>query len=392
MDNSWYKISSDEEGTINTDISAEEMISSHFGETLKLLNKRCVGFKDEEDRESVYKELVSTVDGILKVLKEIEGEEKIKIQKILDGFKVLANEKFKDLLIKDLEEIKKAKEAEGQAPELEAPPMSEEAPAMPPMTEPLQEVASFKNSFMRFASVKNISKDKNVKKEMLEEYSTRICKAIQNCGIEFIAKVDPKNNEICLIDRDANKILIASFNDKLLLTDLSPVGKYSKIYPVSSLKFYQRFFKPIVDSLGHFFIDEFDTLFLSDKSSLPNMSKKEQVSELSGYDTLNKKDTSFELHFCGKPLTWLFKEKKNKLNKEAQTRTQMQKKIYTEDDFTKGSPIRVKCIDPDLQSIYAKIGEVVQVIPCSNHIELDINFGRKIVRLTNNQIEKLNEI
>ena len=382
MIENWYKKASDEEGTITSDISAEEMISTHFGDVLKLMNRRCEGFKNEEDRESVYKELISTVDGLLKVIKEIEGEEKERIQEVLNGFKVLANDKFKDLLAKDLAEIKKAKDS----PPQEAP-IAEETPLDPPMTEPLQEVASFKNNFIKFAKVQNLSEDKDTKKEILEEYSKKICKAIQNCGIEFIAKVNLEDNEICLIDNNANKMLTASFNDKLLLTELSTVGKYSNIYPINSLNFYQRFFKPIIESLGHYFIDDLDTLFLSNKSSLPNMTKSEKISELSGYDMKNKKDNSFELHFCGKPLTWIFKAKKKKDNiKEAQ------KKVYTEEDFMKGSPIRVKCIDIDLASIYAKIGEVVQVIPCADHIELDINFGRKIVRLTTNQIEKIDEI
>ena len=56
-------------------------------------------------------------------------------------------------------------------------------------------------------------------------------------------------------------------------------------------------------------------------------------------------------------------------------------------------PTRVRCIDQRLD-LCGSVGEVVQIIPINSGVgfELDINFGRKIVRLSKGQVEIVNDI
>jgi hypothetical protein len=82
-------------------------------------------------------------------------------------------------------------------------------------------------------------------------------------------------------------------------------------------------------------------------------------------------------------MIWFFEkgEKIKKIKKEAKVSR------YTEEDFIRNAPARVQCVDPALNSIYGKFGEVVEIVPLETGLELDINFGRHIVRLTEAQIE-----
>ena len=51
--------------------------------------------------------------------------------------------------------------------------------------------------------------------------------------------------------------------------------------------------------------------------------------------------------------------------------------------------VRVRCIDPELESINGRTGVVIQTIPHADYVESDIDFGRGlgIVRLTEPQYE-----
>jgi hypothetical protein len=64
---------------------------------------------------------------------------------------------------------------------------------------------------------------------------------------------------------------------------------------------------------------------------------------------------------------------------------------YTEQDYFSGKRVVVKCIDEKVKTLFGKTGEVIQVVPFPQGVELDINFGRHIVRLTEKQIEILSE-
>jgi hypothetical protein len=396
MLNNWYKIAESndpEDGTIISDISAEERLTNHFDNIFDLIKKRTNGFKDDEERESVYLELVSTVDGLLRVKKSEDFKDKDKLEETLKNFRELANDKFKDFLMRDLEELKKQ---ESEPEDLPESPEISDVPDLPPMgdlegqeeptqEEPLSQVASFKNrSILKTANVHDISEDTNVKGEVLQEYANLICKSLENCGIEFIAKINPDRNEVILYSEDGEQFLVASFNKKMFLNGITAMGKYSKIYPYNKLPFYQKFWKPVVEGLGHYFLEDMNILFSTNDISLPNITKDKQVFKLVGLDMASKKKKPFLLQFSGNPLMWVFKEDDGS-REEVKTE-------YTIEDFIKNSPTKVKCIDSDLESVYNRIGEVVQIIPCDTHIELDVNFGRKIVRLTTSQIKKLDEI
>lgn len=118
-----------------------------------------------------------------------------------------------------------------------------------------------------------------------------------------------------------------------------------------------------------------------DEQILPDIPPKDEsrICELSCYSPKQKGKTIVNLSLSKD--TWGF-EKDNKTN----TKTASYVSKYNEDELKNRI---VKCIDPNLESIYNRTGVVIQVITQSNGLEIDVDFGRGIdvVRLIESQIE-----
>ena len=163
----------------------------------------------------------------------------------------------------------------------------------------------------------------------------------------------------------------------LNIDSIFPVGEFSLRYPYYSLEFYQKYWKPIVESIGHFYNIDFDTLLVTNKSELPDVPKKAESIILSGWNVGGRKNNSILLAFTED--MWMFNNSSD-LVKSAVT------SIYNEQDYLDAV---VKCIDPQLKSIFNRTGAVIQVIPQTDYIEIDVDFGRGIgvIRLTEKQTE-----
>jgi len=390
------KLSREDEGSSGvSEISAEEMLFSSNDQVLKLMVEKSKGFKDEEDRKAVYEEIKSIVTGILKMKEDLEdGKHKDEIDRQLGGFKKLVREKFSDLLSKDKMELEKEEK------EKENPPISHEmeelggleglesltapiegdpgVPGVPPIGQPMA-MSQFTNIMMRTSSL-----DSDVKESLMDEYAIRACRAIEKKHPDAICKIDSNRGVLKITKATGEPLLKVCVNDNMNVYSIEPEGDLSKAYPLYSIEFYQKYWKPMVEKIGHYFISDMDTLMCPSKSALPDIPNQFPSSvQMIGWQVKSSKENPFELRFCGDKPSWGFK--KSELKKEAATRPSK----YTEDDFLRNQPSRVQCIDPKLKSLEGKIGEVVQVVPLEDHIELDVNFGRVVVRLTESQIELL---
>jgi hypothetical protein len=346
---------------IITDISAEEMLQNHYMGIYDGLEDKTHGIEKEsqEERDKVYHEIKMVRDELQTVLENIETEKgKRAIKRVLMLYKQLIRKHFR---AEDIEDKKREREMPA------TPPMPGGAPGgMPPLMASIIDTESDNTELV----------DEGLKKELFEHYGEKICQAIQgrHKGAHFIIKDD----SLIICDSDNSRILRIGVNDKLHINNILPIGKTHKIYPYHTADFYQKYWKPIVEEVGHFYVDDNHTLILTSMSSLPDTPNGDGEGVVEGWNTKDKKIVPLEVAFRGDRPTWFFDAAK--VEKIASTSK------YTEQDYLNAI---VKCIDPKLDSIINRTGPVIQIIPHDDFIELDVNFGRGIgvVRLTEKQIE-----
>lgn len=370
------------------EVSAEQMIVDHYFKIYEIMVERCKDFKDEKDKELAYGELKSVVSGMLQVKENLEkDDDKRKIDEVLSKFRSLAKEKFRKLLAKDKAEMDKKGDEPEVPPGMEG--MDEDLGA-PPMTEPYGEElpiapVSQVDAIMKYGS--SISND--VRTEVLDEYAERICKCLERLHPDAICKIDYSNGTFKVKKASGEPLLKITVNDDLNLQDIEPDSELADAFPYHSLEFYQKYWKPIVEKVGHCMARNLGIVICPAKSSLPDIPNSFPKSVVvMGWNVKEKAEKPFEIHFGGEEPTWRIKTLE--VVKEAVRIVRPSK--YTEEDFIHGQPRRVQCIDPNLKSILGKIGEVVQVILLQDHIEVDVDFGRLVVRLTENQIELIDEV
>jgi hypothetical protein len=368
------------------DISAEEMLFDHYSEILNKIDDKAKGSNGPKEDKIVYEEIKAIVDELLKVKEKLEKDkDKAKIQDIIAKFAKIVSSKYGKFLKED--KIKEEKEAQNQPEIPQTPQMPQQAPQAPQAQEGEQPPPITANKIQRLfvkANFSDFTLDDKEEKEIMEEYGSRICEAIESLHPSAIYKVNGKNIDV-IDSNNQKRILMAVVNKNINLEDVIPDGSIADIYPINSTEFYQKYWKPIIEKVGHFFIKDAEFIIATGNTALPDIpNKSPKAFRISVWDTKNKKENSVNLKFSGeeKPY-WSFEKENLNLAKVAK-KSNVE---YTEDDFITGSPRRVMCIVAELKSIYQKIGEIVQVIPLDTHIELDINFGNQVIRLTHKQIE-----
>jgi hypothetical protein len=371
---------------VTIDISAEEMMMDHYLSIFNILSKKTNGLgeknKQKDKREIVYGEIKAIVDEILKVEEKVEeASVKKDLDDLISKFKHLVSANFHDLLMKDIDEIANQEKQSQQSPVAQVPQAQQ--PQEPSLEEQATQAIT---STAKTSFVKQAEFNKNNQDELLEDYGCKICKTLEKKHSNAIFKVNYENRFIDIVEADSGDLLLKiGFDNTMNLDKIVPFGKLESVFPINSVEFYQRYWKPVVEAVGHFFVKSASVILSTNEISLPDIPNKcPFYCNLKGIETTSKKAKSVTLWFKGGNPTWDFE-------KNAHVKTQDGKE-YTEEDFVNGSPKIVKCIDPKLKTIYQKTGEVVQVIPLESHIEIDVDFGRTIIRLTEHQVEIINEL
>jgi hypothetical protein len=217
----------------------------------------------------------------------------------------------------------------------------------------------------------------------LEEYGERACRSLENKhpGATWMMK----QNGIEIMD-DKEQIIALDIGKDLFVEDIRPLGKIQEMYPYHSMKFYQAYWKPIVEGIGHCSVGDNSNILHLGEKCLPDI-PKEFPFESDRYNTISKKSktpTPFTVSFKGSPAAWFVKEVS--LEKTASSK-------YSKEDYYKnGKGAIVVCTDPTLQSYYENTGHVVQVVPFEEHLEVDIDFGNHICRMVEAQFEILDDL
>ena len=371
------------------DASADELLGSHFEHLYKIMSERAEGVQEdasEQEQETVYEEALKVVEDLvqLKTKAEAEKDKETKnkvteqVDKMIGKFRTLVKKYFPVLFARDVAEAAKAaKDAEQQQQAAATQAQNAATPPVPipnmgqqqqpqPQAQPPMPTASIQADMIKLAT--------------LENYAGAACEALQYKHPMVIYRI--LHNGVLLVDADTRKALIRiGVNEKLNVNQIVSVGELSEVFPSSSPEFYQRYWKPIVEKIGHYSVDAAQSMIITAKDALPDIPKHTGNFSVPCFDK-NWNKATVDLWFKGIKTAWDFSNKLKKVAQVSKPNTE-----YTEDDFIHGDPKMVKCIDANLKTIFGKVGEVVALVPLDNHLELDIDFGNDIIRLTQKQIQ-----
>jgi len=374
------------------DVSAETKLIDYYWDVLDDLEESARGmFENDEDQKKInYTEAKAVVSEILFIKKNIDEnsrlkeEEKQKSKKefneIISKIKKIVHRYYEEELQKDIKKKKEEAESAPEIPEMTEDPSlldsGEETDGMNlemPMAQVLRKI-------IRLAKV-----DPSLKESMMNEYGVRACQAIYSKHKDIIYKI--KDNMIYICDLKGNKLLCLEVGKDLFVVDIFPVGKIKEICPYHSLEFYQRYWKPIVEEIGHCCIEDKAILFF-DKFKLPDIPSSFPRSQtVQAIDKNSKEIVTMEVSFKGDNPSWFIDKTKVCTAQKAKSSK------YTEEEYLKGGKgAIVVCIDKTLPSYYGKTGQVIQVIPLCSHVEVDINFGRHVARMVEDQFEIIDEL
>jgi hypothetical protein len=341
-----HKIAQDSTEPVKLDISAEEKIVDRYANLLPKMEDEARGAKgDKEEAEKVAKKIDMIIDEVNTIRKQVEDKKtKDKMGSLLVGYK-----RLKGLL---------------------------------------------GVSTTKTASV--LSLDQDAAEELLYTYGEKVCQAVKQYHPASICFVDcdKDGGEVIVREMPENfdgddaecyrDILRVRVNEKFVVDSIIPCGDLAEIYPIYSVEFYQKYWKPIVESIGHFHIEDASMLILPTKAKLPDIPKGDETYTIEGWGTEDGQPETVDISFRGSKPIWIFEASKT-------TKTAGVQSKYTEQDYLNAL---VQCIDPELESINGRTGAVIQVIPASDFVELDVDFGRGlgVVRLTERQVEIVNEV
>ncbi len=376
---------------IMSDETAEERFISHYLYMLGELTRRLSTINEEElsdeERQIEYYMVKFNIDDLKNILGHIDKEYKNEIEDILKDFKRLASKYFPDFARED--EKKEFGKDNADFVQQSVVDNTEEM-GIPGQPTPLQQSASRnkqnagKDPYRRLlvkCMDNSICLTEDEQREILEHCACAICDAIKCYHDNVIASINCEYNCIDIIEQpQETTILRISFNDKFIVNSISSCNYLGEQYPSYHPVFYQRYWKPIVNEIGAFCVEPQGVIVVPryyDKSSLPDTPLTDMVVGILGLCEADNNISEIPLSFSEK--TWGFGDHK---------KLKTSSKINGKSIILSQSVIRVRCIDKTL-SLYDKIGVVIQEIdnPEFTENEYDINFGRKIVRLTESQIE-----
>jgi hypothetical protein len=362
------------------DVAAERKLADHYTDVYDGLVDIASGTDDHEkvQKKINYFEAKSIVQEILFIIEKLPEDElaseqeiqesEVRLRKIIKKISKLVNSNYKEELIED------KKKSEEQSPEMEMP-MAEEGLSL----------ASSSNRVMRFAKNESVIDDEEfseLKKELNAEYGTKSCSALEKKHPKVTWMASENNIDLMI---DGEKVLNLLVGDDLFLEDVRPVGSFQKIYPYNSLKFYQSYWKPIVEAIGHCCIGDNTYLLNVVDKSLPDIPKS-FPSKSSSYQAISKDSKmplDFLVSFRGDPASWFIDECKVKVASARYSK---------EEYYNNGKGAIIVCTDPKLKTYYQKTGQVIQVIPFDQHLEVDVDFGNSVFRMVESQFDILNDI
>ena len=366
------------------DEKPEEKLINHYKNMLRETKQRLFGIEGhpEEEKKIEYMVLKSQVEDLLRVQNNIENlndseyhDDLKEIDTLIDGYRKIAQKYFHKFLNEEKQERELSQE------DMDLPEgLNSSFPQQPE-----QNMDNVPLNNLTMASKHNSLTDDELL-EIFNHYGHLCCKSICKMHPDAIYNSNINEGLVEILSLDNGQvILLINVNDKCHIDSIIPSSCISEIYSYNSPKFYQLYWKPIVEEIGHFFISDCNTLIIPSMSNLPDMPENSCDFIIDSWELNNHSPQKLSLSFNNDCPVWKF-AKYNGIKKYFNNK-------YAEINFIKNNPKRVKCIDESLE-LFGKIGEVVQIIPMKyeNSFEVDVNFGRKIVRLSEKQIQIIDDM
>jgi hypothetical protein len=370
---------------VYSDATAEDMIIFHYKNMAENMKDRIMGLDLEKDtkvqREIAFGEIMSLLEDFDVIEEQLEDEkDKREIRDLKNYILRLKQEKLPDFAGKKKEDIQSKKpNQQPNQPDKGTRQASIQASVQ------TEESTAIESNFAKELTEDDIAL-------ILEEYAKLTGDIISKEFPDCTYKIDLKNRDIEFLDKDSDNLITISINDTVNVDSIIPYGKLEQLYPFHSWAFYQKFWKPIVENIGHVIIN--DRYLVVADGELPNLPSDTKNSDIvSGWDIKDQKAVDISFSFDKKDKhgidsSWLAQNKtKTKTVSAAATTAKDPTSKYTEEDYTNK---RAMCTNPDLETIYNKIGEIIQTIPHPSGVMADINFGRATVRLREKDYQLIN--
>jgi len=368
---------------VNVDISAESMLEEHYSTILKGIDDKARSVEGDEEKEAVYTEVKMITSELLTIKNNLDNDndddndKNEQIDDMIGYLRKIANKYFSDLLEKDKEE--KEGEEEFQ-PDTEEDVDSigdidsmEDIDGVQPGDGSLGgPVPLYTPQGSPFAMAsKKVFANIDFEQDILEDYAERVCKVIQHFHPDAIYDINTEHKEIQILE-NKKPILILKTGEHMMLTNIVPNGSLYSIYPYHKSIFYQKYWKPIVEKIGHIVIDN-SILLVAGKTILPDLPNDTKSFTINGWNIDKNKEENIDVSFKGNKRNsiWLFELTESKKITTANIDKNVSK--YIEKDY---SNALVKCINPKLESLYSRTGVVAQVLPGTNYVEVDVDWGR----------------
>lgn len=366
------------------DPEPEDWLIDHYKKMMQDISHRVLGIEDspEEEKEITYMLVKSHVEDLLRIQDAIDDDKiNAEVNKLMNQYRKITQKYFSDYLARDKSEQDAVQDAS-------PPQVAPESPVAPMQGGDSVGMGEMGGNLTMASRKNNILSDDEMV-ELMEHYGNQICSAISKHHPDAICQVFSDDCEIKVMGADSGSDLFKiHVNDRFHIDNIIPCSRISEIMASNDPKFYQRYWKPMVEAVGHFFLDDMEALIIPSKNALPDIPNKNGDFNITGWSPCETKEVSLSVSFKNDKPMWSFSKRIDKIKTAFKSGRK-----YTEEDFIRNQPARIKCIDPKLE-LYGNFGDVVQVIPINSGIgfELDVNFGRKIVRLSQDQVEIIDEI
>jgi len=333
---------------IETDISAEEMLINKYLDLYDSFEDRMKGCKENKEEETkireelklILKELNAVSDSIKK------REDKIKIDTIKEKFEAIQKFNF-------VQDFEKSQGVFGY----EAPTIAQSDLSV---------------------IVKTENFDSETVEDVLKKYAEDACKGIEYLDSNILYKIDNKNKIINIYAVKEEKqipVLTITVNDDLFVDGIFPNEHIYDFCPLYSLEFYQKYWKRIVESIGHYCLKDKDIIIVASRPlpDIPN--NKNESCQLKGWSIVNGEEKNIELVFSSPDNTWFI----NPMCSNVPIVQKVASKFPEQKYFN----AIVRCIDKSLDKLFGRTGMVNQIVPQNDCVFLDVNFGRGlgIIRL-----------
>lgn len=346
------------------EVSSSIMIADHYEKIFDGLADEASGSikLDDKKKEINYKEAKLVLGEVLFLIDKIKEDDIEEEEYKKESIKRLNNikNKIKSLVHKYYQhqlndDVKKSKEKENQQPMMEN---------VPPPDMNQQPLAKSRSLLIKVAS---ISFEETEIEEIFEEYAQLACKSLENKHRDLTYKILMKERQITLVSNKKDLLKINIEND-YFVGSIEPGEEIVKLYPLCSIEFYQTYWKPVVEAIGHCGYGNGDDILYLNENSLPDYSPNGKYKvKLMSKKTKESKD-SF-LTFKGEDPTWLF-EKTAQVNNQPKV-----------NDL-------VICTVDSLPTYFQKTGEVIKLVKFSeSEIEYIIDFGNSYIRMTTDQFK-----